>query len=590
MDILIGKKYQTEFESAFRLIESCPAFTGYSVSGDVEGINYGKELIIMDGKNIYTFDETIENAQFRDDDDDDTDDEIGFSIDGASWFRGMRGVKNAESADAQWMRFIEKIALAYHAKYSIVEYKQQKSSKIDVETAYDLTKKIIKFLFPQIELRERDFIKVTDEKILQDEALDIYGLNLRLALSGGTGQSERVLGKVYFNARNNKIERRLEMQPMLKNDASNVDATLSALAGEDSDGDSGTDSSDAYIEMLGNNALGALEALISGGERNFVDCFFSEARDQAAIADMLSRTAHNRSELQCDELKVLGISHIQWRTTVYDCVIGGTKKLRVVFGLNNSLTLKCLNCGTDEPFFKDNTLYLETEKPTDRYFITFPDTSDEETMGLSAEDVTLAKERGKHLTHFKTVKCDSVNGLEGCKCVRCASQLFTVTDERRARIGKDAITREYCRDCRHPEIVYYDLESDEPQLTSTLRFAINTRRMEKMSDELKQCSLCDRFYVMGKGEGKERCSLCELANKVATSPESVPEDMLAEARALYRSYAEIIPVFKRMGAGKNKYCFEDEAIIVFVVGKNIYHFSKLSISERGFIAPATKNY
>ena len=67
MDILIGKKYQTEFESAFRLIESCPAFTGYSVSGDVEGINYGKELIIMDGKNIYTFDETIENAQFRDD-------------------------------------------------------------------------------------------------------------------------------------------------------------------------------------------------------------------------------------------------------------------------------------------------------------------------------------------------------------------------------------------------------------------------------------------------------------------------------------------------------------------------------------------
>ena len=590
MDILIGKKYQTEFESAFKLIESCPAFTGYSVSGDISGIDRGAELIIMDGKNIYSFDETIENAQFRDDDDDDTDDEIGFSIDGASWFRGMRGVKNAESADAQWMRFIEKIALGYHAKYSIVEYKQQKSAKIDIETAYDLTKKIIKFLFPQIELRERDFIKVTDEKILQEEALDIYGLNLRLALSGGTGQSERVLGKVYFNARNNKIERRLEMQPMLKNDAANVDNTLSALAADDGDDDRGIDSSDAYIEMLGNNALGALEALISGGESNFVDCFFSEARDQEAITDMLSRTAHNRSELQCDELKVLGISHIQWRTTVYDCVIGGTKKLRVVFGLNNSLTLKCLNCGTDEPFFKDNTLYLETEKSTDRYFITFPDTSDEETMGLSSEDIALAKERGKHRTHFKTVKCDGVNGLEGCKCVRCQSQLFTVTDDRRVKLGKEGVTREYCRDCRHPEIVYYDLESDEPQLTSTLRFAINTRKMEPMSDELKQCSLCDRFYVMGMGDGKERCSLCELANKVASEPGTVPEEILAEAKALYRNYAEIIPVFKRMGGGKSKYCFEDEAIIVFVVGKNIYHFSKLSISERGFIAPATKNY
>ena len=96
MDILIGKKYQTEFESAFRLIESCPAFAGYTASGDISGIDRGAELIIMDGKNIYTFDETIENAQFRDDDDDDTDDEIGFSIDGASWFRGMRGIKNAD--------------------------------------------------------------------------------------------------------------------------------------------------------------------------------------------------------------------------------------------------------------------------------------------------------------------------------------------------------------------------------------------------------------------------------------------------------------------------------------------------------------
>lgn len=590
MDILIGKKYQTEFESAFRLIESCPAFAGYSVSGDIDAINRGAELIIMDGKNIYSFDETIENAQFRDDDDDETDDEIGFSIDGASWFRGMRGVKSADSADAQWMRFIEKIALGYHAKYSIVEYKQQRSSKVDFETAYDLSKKVIKFLFPNIELRERDFIKVTDERVLQDEALDIYGLNLRLALSGGTGQSERVLGKVYFNARNNKIERRMEMQPMLKIDAANVDTTLASLAAEDAGGSDGPEASEAYIEMLGNNALGALETLIGGGERNFVDCFFSEERDERAIADMLSRTAHNRSELQCDELKVLGISHIQWRTTVYDCIIGGTKKLRIVFGLNNSLTMKCLNCGTDEAFFKDNTLYLETEKATDRYFITFPDIFDEETMGLTPEEITLAKERGKHSTHFKTVKCDSVNGLEGCKCVRCASQLFTVVDDRRTRLGKEAVTREYCRDCRHPEIVYYDLESDEPQLTSTLRFAINTRRMEKMSDQLCQCSLCDRFYVMGKGDNKERCSLCELANKVATSPETVPEDMLLEAKRLYRSYSEIISVFKRMGGGKHKYCFEDEAIIVFVIGKNVYHFSKLSISERGFIAPAKKNY
>ena len=72
MEILIGTKYKTEFESAFKLILDCPTFAenGYRVSGDIERIGFGGELIIRDGKNEYAYDPTIPNAQFKDDEDD----------------------------------------------------------------------------------------------------------------------------------------------------------------------------------------------------------------------------------------------------------------------------------------------------------------------------------------------------------------------------------------------------------------------------------------------------------------------------------------------------------------------------------------
>ena len=592
MEILIGTKYKTEFESAFRLILDCPTFAdnGYKVSGDIDRIgSFGVDLFIRDGKNEYAYDPSIPNAQFKDDEDDETSDEIGFELAGASWFRGVRGGKSADSADAHWMQFIEKAATLYHKKYSIVEYKQQKKELMGREEAFSTAQKLVKFLWPDIVLRPKDLMKVTDEDVLKEEAEDIYGLSLRLALNGGTGQSERVLGKVYFRGRFIKHERRIELVPLLKREASAIDKTLSNFRDEEDGEQEPFVPDDSRVEMLTNNALNALEKLIeSSGDEGFVDSLLlDEKRDQPIVDTMLELTAHKECELQCDELKVLGISHVQWDASVFDCMINGAKKLRFIFGLNNTLTVKCLNCADSTSFIvKDNALMLVAGKPHEATSLPLRNVKDD-NLGFSTAEIATIKARGAHKTHLKTVVCQNLRGAETCKCVRCQSQLFTVPSADKTKPGK-----QYCKDCRYPEIVYFDPINEEEVQTTQMRFSVNDLRMIKADALMRECSCCGRNFSVRsakKEDDRTLCPLCELTDAVANKTDELSPEEKEEAKKLYKQYAQILSVWKRaFSAFKTKYCFEDERLIVFVVGKKQYRFDKLGITEHGYIDTAKR--
>ncbi len=582
MEILVGNTYTKEFESIFRLVRDCPAFSesGFSVEGDIDAIGRGaRGLTVRDGNNTYKYVRSIANAQFMDYDGDGADDEIGFTVDGASWFRGLRGEKSAESADAQWMRFIEKIASLYHKKYSIVEYNPQNLDRISYEDAYNSARAITKFLFG-ITVPKKDFEEVRDPKILDGEALDIYAISVRLALSGGTGESKRVLGKIYIKTTTDESGKIIP-RPIPRSEAANIDKTFSNMRSGDermSKVDLSGEDSKARFMNVRDTALSSLKTLVSNPKYNFVDYWLVSDDDKDVISQMLKLTAHTTSDLHCSELKVLGVAHIKWNVVAYDLKIGGSPKLRVIYGLNNALSLKCLGCGSDELIVKNGAILLYADDaPGGLESIGIRDYENEETLGLSPREVEFVKKYGMQSEHLTKVECRHVGAGEVCVCYRCDSQLFEAVDPFERRI------KNYCISCPRPEIVSYDAENDAPMLTAAARFSITERRMVP-ARAASECGLCGRYFTAAAKTNY--CPVCRKAAE-ALSPEGlIPEEVRA-ARDCYRRYAGTIPLTVRSGGGK-KYAFEDDGIVLLLVGKKIYKFNKLTVEDSGQMPSAEK--
>ncbi len=571
MEIRIGRNYETEFASVFRLVSECrAAFSprdGYGTEGRLEDVELGRPgAVIRKGTSSYIYSPDITNARFLDDDDDQTVDEEGFGKDGASWFRALRGDTGAISADAEWIRLMEEVARQYHRTFSIVEYKQRRTQMIGRERAFAITKRLLGLLFGEGVIGDADFVEPNEDGETES-VVNIYGLSLRLSLSGGTGESERVLGKVYFSDEGRRGRHGFSLEALTEQDASGVHKMLSDFdEGDDSDWCS---MSAEALEMLKSNALGGLRRLIESSQDGegsaFVRCLICDDSDRATICDMLERTAHNVSELQCDELRVLGISHVQWRTSVFDCVIDGERKLRVSFGMNDSINIRCLNCGAaDSILVKNNSILIKCEDgTTGSVYVRRPE---EDGLGLSEGELELVRSRGVYLSHLRSVSCKRFG--EECRRMRCENQLFTPE-------GGD---RQLCKSCYHPDVVYTDIISGASMPTTEMCYAHNVGSMVRRTDTHK-CGICKRMIVGDEG----LCPICSEANELRADPLKYPE-RASEARALYRRYAEMMGVFRRLVTPmRSKYCFEDSGMIVFVMGKRIYTLDKLSITQTGVI-------
>ena len=61
---------------------------------------------------------------------------------------------------------------------------------------------------------------------------------------------------------------------------------------------------------------------------------------------MLSQLATSEvKELECTNVKVLGISHVEWEKSVYPVTYRGKVVLKFIVGLNGYVSLVCANCG-----------------------------------------------------------------------------------------------------------------------------------------------------------------------------------------------------------------------------------------------------
>jgi hypothetical protein len=167
----------------------------------------------------------------------------------------------------------------------------------------------------------------------------------------------------------------------------------------------------------------------------------------------------------------------------------------------------------------------------------------------------------------------------GKKCegsVRCDAQVEKIID----KAGK---AFEFCRNCRYPERVYFDPQGGGKGVEiPAFRIALDVNSMRPVDKTMaKICKTCGRTFKSSKSV----CNLCGFANLAADG--NLTDEQKSAAAALYKEYAHILPLSWRCFGGK-KYCFEDDGMIVFVIGKNKYRFDKLTAKSTGILKAARK--
>ena len=537
--ISVGREHKKAFESICSLIDF----------GCFEQSNIKRQgAAITDGVYLYEFLE--DKAQSQDNT------KHGFDQNGASWFKALRG-EPIENDNAVWAEFIENVTAEYHKRYSVLEYtqkpktkKEKEEERLEVLTA---VKSLIDGFFPQMqdkfELKEVDNVKT-----------DIYGVSMRLEMSGGTGASVPVLGKVYFEKDGKK------MSPVKVAVAKKIDAGLKDVIVDDGEEDLG-----AVDGGVVDISLGALERLIEGKHGNFAEylCFGSD-EDEGIVSAMLEKLLHDAVQLECQRVDVLNLSRLIYQTTVYHVIFNTRSAFKVTLGASKTLTVHCLNCEDTEPLIEDNVIFIDQNGVKEQITID----GFKENLGLLDEQIEKIKEHSNFARHFIKITCKDNPRNQGCTCWKCSNNTFEVEFD-----GEKMVK---CKDCPYPEVVYFT-KGGERKYTSSLSFAFDKREMiDRIVDGISttaKCSCCGRTFSTEAIKGG-LCPTCSAANALASA---------SRAKRKYKEYKGALSLAIRGGhLFDKKYCYEDDGIIIFVLGKKKYLLDKLDLKENGYLKKPSK--
>lgn len=537
--ISVGREHKQAFESICSLIDF----------GCFEELNIKRVGgAITDGVYVYEFLEDKEKEQ--------SNTKHGFDEKGASWFKALRG-ESVQNDNAIWAEFIENVTAEYHKRYSVLEYTQKPKTKMQKEEerleVLAAVKSIIDGFFPQMqdrfELKEAENVKT-----------DIYGVSMRLEMSGGTGASVPVLGKVYFEKDGKK------MSPVKATVSKRIDAGLKDVIVDDGEEDLG-----AVDGGVVDISLGALERLIDDKNGDFAEylCFGSE-EDENTVSSMLEKLSHDAVQLECQRVDVLNLSRLIYQTAVYHVIFNSKAAFKVTLGASKTLTVQCLNCEEAEPLIQDNVITVCEDGVKEEINIDlFAD-----NLGLSEEQIERIKEYSNFARHFIKITCKDNPRNEGCTCWRCLSSTFEV-DYNDNKMLK-------CKDCPYPEMVYFTKDG-ERKYTPSLVFAFDKREMiERTVDGEKataKCSCCARTFSVDAIKGG-LCPTCAAASAL---------DRTSGAKKRYKDYKGALSLATR-GAHlfSKKYCYEDDGIIIFVLGKKKYLLDKLDVKKNGYLKKPSK--
>ena len=537
--ITVGREHKKAFESICKLID-------YGCFSDLSVKRVGDT--ITDGVRIYEY----------------TEDKIerssgvlkGFEANGASWFKALRG-ESVDNDNAIWTEFIENLTAEYHKRYSVLEYNQKPKTKAqkdaDRNKVFLATSNLINNFFPQM----KDKFEVKEENS-QNE--DIYGISMRLEMSGGTGASVPILGKVYF-AKDGK-----SMTPLKTSIASMIDLGINDLVIDDGDEDLG-----AAPAGVVDTALNALESLVDGKfDGNFADYLcFGDKSDSDTIDGMLEKLSHDAVQLECQRLDVLSLSKLKYNNSVYTVIFNAKPAFKITLNASGTFTINCLNCRNAQPLIENNAVTVQTDDGEQNIII---DLSLED-LGILEEDIQNIKSGSSLSKHFIKITCRENPRNDGCTAWRCLDETFAVSYN-----GSDMLK---CKDCPYPEVVYRAADG-EVRYTPSLVFAFDKRDMIERghgSDSATaKCSCCGRNFTVAAIKNR-LCPTCFAADRLLDEQ---------AAKKKYKDYHGALSLGVRLKAVGKKYCYEDDGLIIFVVGKNKYLLDKLSLKKSGYLKKPIK--
>lgn len=537
--IIIGREYEKEFESI------CALYEGGFLSPEVH-IKKARGNIIETPLHTFEYSESehgVNGAGIGEER------ALTFTSEGASWFAPLRG-EAFDSGNSDWKQLIMDVAADYHKRYSLIEFRQTKDKRALADESTLREKFKVGFIDRVFD--DAYAYAISENRLTEPE--NYYAVSMRLEINGG-GESAPLLGKIYFRETADG-----DFLPITFREAGRIDKYIESAVPAEDDG-----SGDGIVDVaLVGRVLTGLEKSFKSGK--FARCVSFNAKYRAAIDGMLSQLATSEvKSLECTNVKVLGISHVEWEKSVYNVTYRGRTVLKFIVGLNGYITLQCVNCGGETVLIDGNVIRFKDDKAPAgcNTVIDFG----AENLGLISDDIEAIKEHGEIADHLFTVSCPENQRNGDCYRVVCASQSVSFADGQRKCLG-----------CRYPEIIYSDIFSDkaeEGKYTPTLHYAADS--MSLVDKETVKCKCCGREFDKSSLSAAGLCAFCRRRD---TSP---------EARALYRKYGNMLDISTRLKHLRSpKYCTEDGNIILFELGDDRYVFDKLNAKEYGFIKKPEK--
>ena len=554
---IFGAEYKAAFESAQWVIangilsEEMP---------DCHTDDYG---CIHNGNNVFEF---VDDTGFQS-----RSHESNFRIteDGANWFSLVRDPLSSEASNLLasgshlWEEFLSDLSRKYHDKFFLVACKRSVSnenedasnSNEEMFEQYSLfAQNILTNFYPDI--TEWELSQVFGENNFDD----IYGLSLRMQIGTGGEKEIPMLGTLYF-----KQYGKRKMLPLSADDAKRIEESL-------------TDSqeNDEYTAELNRDVsatINSLNVLFSEFSKTIAEdtsgavlaeCVYFSAEDERNLRGLLSRIQNDNKVVVCKQVEILGISHLNLEK--YSFIISDKKSGRELFaltgGVDGKILMLCLGCGEEGGLILNNRVSVKDPKTQDvRVFLLDPS---QEDLGLNEKDLHYVKENGPFASHFITVgaMCKTVRNGMHCQRLRCKNQLISLNTP----MGEC----DFCQDCPYPEVIYQTNEG-ELLYTPTLRFNSETISLESSENSAaKVCMCCGRTVTQLQND--LYCTLCGTA----MAPDAAAERI---GTTNYKKYSTILPLGMRKG--KTKLCFEDDELLLFVLGKKKYIYHKMWLDNTG---------
>lgn len=423
----------------------------------------------------------------------------------------------------------KKISSGFHKEYSFLKCKRGVADITDSDRYED--KKIITGVLEAHYPDLAEVCKICESKTQASE--NVFGVGLRLTVSGGSGEASPILGKIFFK----RDKATGEFLPLSQGDATKVNdvffgdaAELSARGFEIEKGDNSADNG-----SLKEQIVSKLNDLVNseGGFGEYL--VLSSDKDFGVIEQILSKAANETELIVCQSVKLLSIIYVDWAMREYDVFDEtGEALLHAKFGLGNALTLCCLACDSEDNVLVDS--------------------------GVEAVDDVFD-------SHLEYTTCCGI-GPTGGTCTRylCQSNGVATNDDEMI-----------CRDCPHMErAVHYN---GQKYCTSEMVYASDVNCLIPAEDA-HECDICGR--AVSQLETAAMLDVCPLCASLFEA------DKNKAKHKRYKKYCSMLTLRQRCVFTRKRVCVEDVSVILFRIGKSVYKLDKDRLDDDGYLCAPRK--